>query len=184
MARGSRRRNTLALVDALQAIEPPAECLSAPITVIEWRDVKKIGRPTKLTQELIDAIADHVAENGSYVDDTCALFGISRAIYYRWKKQGEQDRDEGRETAHAAFVDALEKVDAFVRTRISRESYTGGGKWVPMMTLGERKYPDRFGRRTEAADSPRVIVQIGVRDGDVQVTPMVAASDRPKQLSE
>lgn len=179
-----RRKAKPRTATALQPVTADSS-LPAPIVVLDtWAAVKKIGRPSKLTPELIEGISDHIAENGCYIQDACALFGVSRSVFYDWKKRGEQDRDAGRETLHSAFLDTIEKADAFIRTKIARESYTGGNKWVPMMTLGERKYPEMYGRRAEASEVPRVIVQIGVRDGDVQVTPMVAAGDRPRQLSE
>lgn len=146
-----------------------SEWAAALASSLDWQTVKKIGRPSKLTPELIEALAAHIAENGSYIDDTCALFGISRTIFYRWKRQGEQDREAGIDSAHAAFVDTLEKADAFVRAKIAKEAYTGGNKWISMMTLGERKYPEKYGRRQESSDAPKVIVQIGVKDGDVKV---------------
>ena len=167
----ARRRQARSEPEQEQGLQTIDEAdLPVPVVVINsWTDAKQVGRPGKLTRELIEALGDHVAENGSYVEDTCLVFGISRSAFYNWKKRGEEDREQGRHTLYAEFVDTLEKVDAYVRTRISRESFTGGNKWVPMMTLGERRFPEKFGRRSEASDTPKVIVQIGVRDGDVQV---------------
>ncbi len=41
--------------------------------------------------------------------------------------------------------------------------------WAAGMTVLERKFPDKWGRRPEDSSTPRIVVQIGVKDGDVQV---------------
>jgi hypothetical protein len=58
--------------------------------------------------------------------------------------------------------------------------------WTAGMTWAERKFPDRWGRRQDDGNVPRVIVQISVKDSDVQVNlgeagppPRVGGSDAP-----
>jgi hypothetical protein len=41
--------------------------------------------------------------------------------------------------------------------------------WAASMTYLERRHPERWARRSEGQDGPKVVVQIGVRDSDVQV---------------
>jgi hypothetical protein len=42
--------------------------------------------------------------------------------------------------------------------------------WAASMTYLERRHPERWARRSEGNDGPKVVVQIGVRDSDVQVS--------------
>jgi hypothetical protein len=50
--------------------------------------------------------------------------------------------------------------------------------WAAEMTYLERRHPDRWGRRQEEAAGPKVVVQIGIKDSDVQISlsPIPAAS--------
>jgi len=41
--------------------------------------------------------------------------------------------------------------------------------WAASMTYLERRHPERWARRSEDGNSPRVVVQIGCKDSDVQV---------------
>jgi hypothetical protein len=51
--------------------------------------------------------------------------------------------------------------------------------WTAGMTWAERKFPDRWGRRQEDAQTPRVVVQIGVKDSDVQVNLATFGGEAP-----
>jgi len=46
------------------------------------------------------------------------------------------------------------------------------------MTALERRHPERWARRQEGNDGPKVVVQIGVNDKDVQVNCITVSSDR------
>jgi hypothetical protein len=41
--------------------------------------------------------------------------------------------------------------------------------WAAEMTYLERRFPEKWGRRQDSQDGPKVVVQIGVRDSDVRV---------------
>jgi hypothetical protein len=47
--------------------------------------------------------------------------------------------------------------------------------WAASMTYLERRHPERWARRSEGQDGPKVVVQIGVRDSDVQVRLVTSA---------
>lgn len=50
--------------------------------------------------------------------------------------------------------------------------------WAASMTYLERRHPERWARRQDSNDGPKVIVQIGVRDSDVQV--QIASPPNPQ----
>jgi hypothetical protein len=51
-----------------------------------------MGRPTLLTRDLIDRIADHV-EHGAAPLHAALAEGVSEAAWYDWLKAGRRDRD-------------------------------------------------------------------------------------------
>jgi hypothetical protein len=54
--------------------------------------------------------------------------------------------------------------------------------WAAGMTYLERKYPDRWGRRTDDNMGPKVIVQIGIKDSDVHVQIGAGSPCEPSNL--
>ena len=81
------------------------------------------------------------------------------------------DSDDGDEAA-IAFRDAIEKAEALAESetvRNVRQASKLPQFWAAGMTYLERKHPERWGRRQEDSAAPKVVVNIGVRDSDVQV---------------
>jgi hypothetical protein len=79
------------------------------------------------------------------------------------------------EERYAVIAEAIETAAALAESEAVRHVRKAGEHpqfWAASMTYLERRYPDRWGRRTEDADVPRIIVQIGVRDGDVKIHPL------------
>lgn len=108
-----------------------------------------------------------MADGVSY-ESACRSAGIAPRTIYNWKTRATQ----GDERA-IAFVQALEKVEADVERRAVRNTLKAGELpqfWAANMTYLERRYPDRWGRRADDGNVPKVVVQIGVKDSDVQVS--------------
>jgi hypothetical protein len=113
--------------------------------------------------ELLQSIA-----NGNRREVACQVVGISARTLYRWIEQG----DAGQEP-QAQFVKALKRAEALSESKIVANVIAASEKpqfWAAGMTYLERKYPDAWGRRNDDSSVPRVVVQIGVKDGDVQVS--------------
>ncbi len=125
------------------------------------------GRPSIIAnpdtvQVFLAAIAD-----GNYRETACRLAGISKQAFYNTLK-----RAEAGEHSAMVFVDALEKAEATAENDLVRNVKAASKLpqfWAAGMTLLERKSPEKWGRRQDSNDSPRVLVQIGVSSGDVQV---------------
>jgi hypothetical protein len=73
---------------------------------------RPIGRPTKLTAEVQQTIAEWV-KNGMFQDQAAALANVSRATYFNWKAQGAVDREKGVKSAYTDFLDAMEEAETF-----------------------------------------------------------------------
>ena len=50
------------------------------------------GRPTKLTSELTEEIAQYLRA-GNYIETTAALVGINRDSIYEWLKRGAKEQE-------------------------------------------------------------------------------------------
>ena len=126
-------------------------------------------------QLLLAAIKDGV----SY-DIACKSAGIAPRTIYNWKTRA----DRGEERA-IAFVQALEKAEADVERQAVRNMLKAGEKdmfWAANATYLQRRYPDRWGVRTDDGNTPKVVVQIGVKDSDVTVN--VSSETLSPSLSE
>lgn len=116
---------------------------------------------------------------------------MSKQTVYTWLKRG----DAG-ETPYAALSDALKRASARAEAaEVAKVRQAGNDPrfWAASMTYLERRHPERWARRSEGNDGPKVVVQIGVRDSDVQVrlvtnaepaaigpSPLTFASDAPE----
>lgn len=137
------------------------------------------GKPSLLedpdkVQLLLAALQD-----GNYRETACRVAGIAKATFYNILKRAEQGEEGAK-----LFVDAVEKAEALAESATVhnvREASKLPQFWAAGMTWLERKSPDKWGRRQDDASTPKVIVQIGVKDGDVQVqiapSPPTFASD-------
>lgn len=125
------------------------------------------GRPTRLAepetlQLLLAALTDGLSR-----ENAAREAGIAPKTFFNWMKQA----DAGNEPA-MAFLQAVEKAEASVERRCTRNVLKASESpqfWAAGMTYLERRWPDRWGRRQDDASTPKVIVQIGARDSDVQV---------------
>lgn len=125
------------------------------------------GRPAltsdaNAVQVLLAAIAD-----GNYRETACKLAGISKQTLYNTLKRAEAGDDSA-----ILFVDALEKAEAYAESETVRNVRKASELpqfWAAGMTWLERKSPEKWGKRQDDSNTPKVVVQIGVGAGDVQV---------------
>ena len=105
-------------------------------------------RPTKLTPKLQERIAGFVRA-GAYVETAAAAAGVSKVTLYAWLKRGAAD-----EGPFAAFAEAIEEAQALAEMRdlalIGKAAET---EWTAAAWRLERKFPDRYGRRTRLEHS-------------------------------
>lgn len=77
----------------------------------------KLQTSETLTEELIESIAEAVSK-GISISAVCGLTGISRTIYYKWTKQGIEDRENGRDTIFSKLVDRVDNANATLEQKI------------------------------------------------------------------
>lgn len=139
------------------------------------------GRPSILTDDLIDQASALIRE-GHYVEAVANALRIGKSSFYRWLEQGQADLASGHDsTAHARFWDAVKEAEGWAEIDNGREWRAGGQFWAKNATWAERRYPERWSKRADDSATPKVVVQIGVSQGDVQVT---LSPPNPQQLPE
>jgi len=128
----------------------------------------KFGRPTVLTEELIERVSSLILA-GAYIETACAACGLSKALYYEWLKLGENRRvlkssvksekdskklEEIRgklkliDPIYEQFGDAIEEavVQAELRDLV-RVDKAGEKSWQAAAWKLERKYPARWAKQ-------------------------------------
>ncbi|MFI9845051.1 hypothetical protein ACIHFD_49090 [Nonomuraea sp. NPDC051941] len=85
----------------------------------------KTGRPTKLTQELQEALCEYVRK-GNYLTVACDLIGVHESTVYRWLERGEalavEDADAAASDLDPDDARFLDFYQAFTRARAQAEA--------------------------------------------------------------
>ena len=131
------------------------------------------GRPAEIAkadvvQELLEAV-----QNGNYLETAADLAGISDNTVRNWMKRGEAG-----EPPFDLFFRAVKRAEARAESESVKRVRAAGNDprfWAADMTFLERRKPERWARRSDTNDGPKVVVQIGVKDSDVQVSVQGAA---------
>lgn len=98
---------------------------------------KELGRPTKLTAEVTQAIASWL-KLGYFVEDAARMVGIHKSTLYRWLERGREDRDAETPSLYADFCDAMEKSRAeaegiflkSIQTAANRGQWQAAAWWL------------------------------------------------------
>jgi len=125
------------------------------------------GRPSVIgDQETIHEFFEAV-EAGNYIETAAELAGISTETLRQWRL-----RAEAGEEPFTAFIATLKRLERRAEAKAVANVRAAGRKpqfWAAEMTFLERRHPDRWGRRSESDNAPRVVVQLGVKDSDVSI---------------
>lgn len=134
-----------------------------------------LGRPSPIGDAAIVQDFLKALEDGDYIQTAADYAGISHDTITRWMKRGEAG-----EEPFAAFCVACKRATARAEHNALEKVRKAGADprfWAAEMTYLERRHPEKWGRRNESQDGPRVLVQIGVQATDVQVS--IASSASP-----
>lgn len=114
------------------------------------------GRPTKFSKATADRIL-LALRAGNYAETAAAFAGIDKTTFYDWLKKGAaQSKGQLSEFSHA-----VEKAmaEAEMRDLSNIGAAAGRGEWQASAWRLERKFPDRWGRRT------KIEAEVGGKDG-------------------
>ena len=87
-----------------------------------------MGRPSKLTDELIQQFCDEVAE-GTPICYVCDLLYITEQTYYNWYNKGEEDTKEGLQTIESDFFEGIKNAYARYVITSNRRIKKGEPGW-------------------------------------------------------
>lgn len=143
----------------------------------------RTGRPgiesdTHAVQKVLAALME-----GNYRITACRLAGISPQTLHNVMSRAEQG-----EVAARAFVDAIESAEAFAEREmvncVRSAAKAGPQFWAAGMTYLERRAPERWGKRMDDSQTPRVVVQIGTQHGTQDVNIITSALPQSPQLTD
>ena len=108
------------------------------------------GRPSLLNLEVTEKIVDCLRV-GSYIETAVAFAGINKDTFYAWLKRGAKET----KGPYREFSDAIEKALAEGELdHIKRINEASKTEWQASAWMLERKFPKRWGRRTEVELGP------------------------------
>jgi len=132
---------------------------------------RKVGRPTKATPELLEAILADMAL-GLTEEEACALSGIDDATFYRWKQRPEFRNLRARAAA-VRIKERLAKKDA--------AAAAGNSCWKSYAWDLEKVYRNRFGEdklTLNAQQNNFMITREEAREIDAQVERIMPEVDK------
>jgi transposase len=104
---------------------------------------KKMGRPTKLTDEIQTLICNYI-QAGNYIETAAAAAGINKKTLYEWLKRGKQ----AQSGIYKEFSNAVEKALAISEIRELKTIKDHSAQyWQAAAWRLERRFPDRWGRK-------------------------------------
>jgi hypothetical protein len=109
------------------------------------RDASGHGSDPKLTDEIAAKIVQAV-RTGSSIEGAAAYAGVPRQTFFDWLKKGRQPRARNPYRALALALD--EALGTFEVTANAQIAKAGDDEWQAKAWQLERKFPDRYGRRT------------------------------------
>jgi len=134
---------------------------------------KHIPQPrVVISQEIIDKVAGSLYA-GNYFNTACWYAGISDRTGHQWKARGEKaeenDPDNPEEQLFIEFYREVNIASAEAETaKLARLDLAGAGKkiegrrgtWQADAWWLERRFPNKWGRRTEVEETKRLDVTI------------------------
>lgn len=109
--------------------------------------VHPIGRPPKLTHEMIEKIADLIVI-GKPIAVAANLAGISESTIYRWLAMGK------KKGAKKIYKDLVERVyeacefSEFEALQVLRQATLEGANWRAAAWILERRHPEKYAKKS------------------------------------
>lgn len=127
----------------------------------------KGGRPTLFTKKNTDSIISYI-ENGNSYTDACFLSGVSEAIFYEWKRRGNEALQKGIKNEFSQFLEkvkqAKRKYKAWLIQNVNKHAELDGKLSLDVLS---RKYPEEYGRKDYYNIKANIKGKIGVTMDDL-----------------
>jgi transposase len=134
----------------------------------EKRKTRQPGRPSKLTPEVQERIISAIRA-GNYASVAAAYAGVGERTFYTWMEKGES-QPSGK---YAQFRHAVKSAESEAEVRaVATIQKLMPDTWQAAMTYLERKFPNRWGRRSRMD-----VTSGGERVGGVLVVPAASSAE-------
>jgi len=134
------------------------------------RDAGGHGSNGKLTDEIAERICQAV-RTGATIEGAAAYAGVARQTFFDWLRRGRQANARNPYKKLAADLD--EALAAFEVGAMAKIAKAGDTEWQANAWRLERRFPDRYGRRTRVDGTLQVsaapMVDLGKLTLDEQV---------------
>ena len=110
-----------------------------------------IGRPPKLTPEMIEQICDLLIE-GSTIARSALITGVSESTIYRWLAMG---KSEGAEPIYVELVARVGEAIESSEFELLQRMRIAGSKpdhWRATAWMLERRFPEKYGKNVSSQD--------------------------------
>ncbi|MGH7901485.1 MAG: hypothetical protein ACRENZ_07080, partial [Thermodesulfobacteriota bacterium] len=108
------------------------------------------------------------------IEAACGLVGISKPTFFNWMNKGEKGQGQNC----IDFFNRMKKAQSQVETRLIIQ-IEQDPSWQAKMTILERKWPERWGRRE------RLIHEGGDKEKPIRyVYEEIITDERPKDMEE
>lgn len=127
-------------------------------------DRLKVGRPSKLTPELQEALCDDI-RNGLFVELAAEARGIGFTTVYRWARENPE------------FRQALREAERHLQLALLDVIKVGDSGWNGSLAVLERRFPRSWSIRARAAASDRedeILKTLRERMGDEEFQRVVS----------
>jgi hypothetical protein len=136
--------------------------------------VRKGGRPSKLTPEVQEKLCTAI-RGGNFLDTAAAYAGVHRDTLREWLRRGAR----ASSGIYRAFLEAVEKAhaDAEARDVALIAKAAAGGNWQAAGWRLERRFPERWARRSQCQVEANVnhTMKGSADDAIQQLTRLLAA---------
>jgi hypothetical protein len=127
------------------------------------------GRYSEIAEPAVVQTLLKAFSSGLKPEKAALAAGLHPRTVQRWMERAEAEPD----SAFASFATALKSAreQGMLRRleKIEEHGNSDAKQWTALAWINERTDPESFALRKEESNGPRVVVQIGVKDSDVQV---------------
>lgn len=139
------------------------------------------GRYSEIAEPAVVKTLLRAFSSGMKPDKASVAAGIHPRTLSRWMARADEEPD----SAFASFAIALKSAreQGMLRRleQIEAHGNSDAKQWTALAWINERTDPESFALRKDESAGPKVIVQIGVKDSDVQV--QISASESLSPVS-
>lgn len=153
------------------------------ITLCSVHAGARVGRPSKLSDEVTDRICD-VLRAGGYTATAVSVAGVGRSTFTDWMERGDPDGTRKDNAPYREFREKVEYALAEGETRnVALIARAGSKDWKAAAWLLERRHPDRWagprGRSLDSSIHPEDFAAGETSSGPDIIDNQVRADGRP-----